>query len=97
LNICESKEDNGEEEKMNLDEKEQALQKRLTSLEKLENEIKLREKAVKKKEQEKKLVLLRLSPSLWKQVAAWSEEDFRSINSQIEFILTEAVKRHYED
>ncbi|MDR2977335.1 MAG: hypothetical protein LBV19_08640 [Streptococcaceae bacterium] len=80
---------------MDLNEKELKLQERLAKLEKLEAEIKAREKSVKKKEQEKKQVLLRLSPTLWKQVATWSEEDFRSINSQIEFILTEAVKQHF--
>ncbi|GAB2025175.1 hypothetical protein OfM1_12460 [Lactovum odontotermitis] len=80
---------------MDLTEKEQLLQERLSKIEQLENEIRQREKSVKKKEQEKKQVLLRLSPSLWEKVAAWSEEDFRSINSQIEFILSEAVKQHY--
>ena len=37
-------------------------------------------------------MLLRLSPTLWNQIAAWAEEDFRSINGQIEFLLAEAVK-----
>ena len=27
------------------------------------------------------------------EIAAWAEEDFRSINGQIEYILTEAVRR----
>ena len=44
------------------------------------------------KEKEKKQVLLRLSSSLWKDLAAWSEDDFRSINGQIEYLLTECVK-----
>jgi len=45
------------------------------------------------KEKDKKQILLRLSPSLWREVAVWAEEDFRSINGQIEFLLTEAVRK----
>jgi len=44
------------------------------------------------KEKDKKQVLLRLSSSLWKELAAWAEDDFRSINGQIEFLLTEQVR-----
>ncbi len=44
-------------------------------------------------EKEKKQILLRISPSLWKELAAWAEDDFRSINGQIEFLLTECVRR----
>ncbi|MFX4261527.1 Arc family DNA-binding protein [Pelotomaculum propionicicum] len=45
------------------------------------------------KEKDKKQILLRVSPSLWKELAAWAEDDFRSINGQIEYLLTECVKR----
>lgn len=45
------------------------------------------------KEKDKKQVLLRLSSSLWKELAAWAEDDFRSINGQIEFLLTESVRK----
>lgn len=41
----------------------------------------------------RKQVLLRLPPSLWRELAAWAEADFRSINGQIEYLLTEAVRR----
>ncbi|MBQ5357709.1 MAG: Arc family DNA-binding protein [Oscillospiraceae bacterium] len=44
-------------------------------------------------EKEKKQLLLRLSPTLWEEVSRWAEDDFRSINGQIEYILTEAVKK----
>lgn len=44
------------------------------------------------KEKDKKQLLLRLSPSLWKELAAWAEDDFRSINGQIEYLLTECVR-----
>ena len=42
---------------------------------------------------EKKQVPLRLSASLYKEVAAWAEDDFRSLNGQIEYLLTECVNR----
>ena len=37
-------------------------------------------------------MVLRLSSELWNEIAAWAEEDFRSINGQIEFLLNECVK-----
>ncbi len=46
-----------------------------------------------KNEKDKKQILLRLSPQLWRDVAAWAEDDFRSINGQIEYLLSEAVRR----
>lgn len=42
----------------------------------------------------KKQLLLRLSPTLWSDINKWAEDDFRSINGQIEYILSEAVKKH---
>ena len=45
------------------------------------------------KEKGKKQVLLRLSPSLWQELVSWAEDDFRSINGQIEFLLTESVRK----
>ncbi|MGI5999014.1 MAG: Arc family DNA-binding protein [Lutispora sp.] len=45
-----------------------------------------------KKEKDKKQVLLRLSPSLWEELTAWAEDDFRSLNGQIEYLLTECVR-----
>lgn len=44
-------------------------------------------------DKDKKQLLLRLSPSLWEEVSRWAEDDFRSINGQIEYILTEAVRK----
>ncbi len=46
-----------------------------------------------KQEKDKKQVLLRLSPSLWEELVDWSEDEFRSLNGQIENLLTECVKR----
>lgn len=76
-----------------ISKKEEDLQKRLAKLESMEQEIKKREKSVKEKEKAKKQVLLRLSPSLWNELAKWAEDDFRSINGQIEFLLSEAVRK----
>ncbi len=78
---------------MNIDEKEAALELRMEKLAAMEKEVARREKALKEKEKEKKQILLRLSPTLWQELAAWAEDDFRSINSQIEYLLTEAVKK----
>ena len=44
-------------------------------------------------EKDKKQLLLRLSPTLWEEISRWAEDDFRSINGQIEYLLTEAVKK----
>ena len=40
---------------------------------------------------EKKKLLLRIDPKLHRQLRLWAEEDFRSINAQIEFLLKKAV------
>ncbi|MBQ3016321.1 MAG: PTS ascorbate transporter subunit IIC [Clostridia bacterium] len=42
---------------------------------------------------EKKQVPLRLSAELYAYLAAWAEDDFRSLNGQIEYLLTECVKQ----
>ena len=78
---------------MNIEERELKLKARQDELDKLESDIKKREKALKQKEKEKKQVLLRLAPSLWNDIAKWAEDDIRSINGQIEYILTEAVRQ----
>ena len=44
-------------------------------------------------EKEKKQVPLRLSSKLYNAIAAWAEDDFRSVNGQIEYLLTECVKQ----
>lgn len=75
-----------------LNKREEQLQKRLDKLKSMEDEIKRREKAIKDKEKTKKQMVLRLSPSLWNEIAAWAEEDFRSINSQVEYLLSECVR-----
>lgn len=41
----------------------------------------------------KKQVPLRLSKTLYDELARWAEDDFRSLNGQIEYLLTECVKK----
>lgn len=79
-------------EKDLLEVKEQKLKERMEKLDLMEKKIKDKERKLKEKEKSKKQVLLRLSPSLWEDIAAWAEEDFRSINGQIEYLLAECVK-----
>ena len=38
-------------------------------------------------------VPLRLSAKLYDAIAAWAEDDFRSVNGQIEYLLTECVRQ----
>ena len=40
----------------------------------------------------KKQVPLRLGEQLYNEIAAWAEDDFRSVNGQIEYLLTECVR-----
>ena len=42
---------------------------------------------------EKKQIPLRLSEKLYSEIAAWAEDDFRSVNGQIEYFLTECVRQ----
>ena len=75
-----------------LNKKENDLEARREKLEAKEREIKEREREVKAKEAKRKQVILRLPESLWQDIARWAEDDFRSINGQIEYILTRASK-----
>ena len=73
--------------------REERLAERLARIEEMEAQAAKKEKAAKEREKAKKQVLLRLAPSLWDDIAAWAEDDFRSINAQIEYLLTEAVRQ----
>ena len=46
-----------------------------------------------KPEEKKKQVPLRISDKLFNDLSAWAKDDFRSLNGQIEFLLTECVKK----
>ena len=41
----------------------------------------------------KRQIPLRLSSKLYEEIASWAEDDFRSINGQIEYLLSECVKQ----
>ena len=48
----------------------------------------------------KKSILLRINPELWQDLNAWAQDELRSLNGQIEYVLREAVrkrKRREED
>ena len=42
---------------------------------------------------EKKQIPLRVSAELYAAISAWAEDDFRSVNGQIEYLLTECVRQ----
>lgn len=42
---------------------------------------------------ERKAFPLRLSKELFDQLKAWADQEMRSVNGQIEYLLREAVKR----
>ena len=46
---------------------------------------------------QKKQIPLRLSAKLYAAIAAWAEDDFRSVNGQIEYLLTECVRQRKKD
>jgi hypothetical protein len=41
----------------------------------------------------RKSFLLRISPQLYEALDAWAQQEFRSVNAQIEYILKEAVRK----
>ncbi len=45
----------------------------------------------KEQPEKKKQIPLRLSPTLNAELTRWAEEEFRSLNGQIEYLLTQAV------
>ena len=42
---------------------------------------------------ERKAFLLRMDPALYQALETWAQQDLRSLNGQIEFVLKEAVAR----
>ena len=42
---------------------------------------------------EKKSLLLRIPPDLWEALNRWANDDLRSVNAQIEYLLREAVRK----
>jgi hypothetical protein len=48
---------------------------------------------VKGKREGKKAFLLRLDPRLYRVLEKWAQDELRSVNAQIEYLLKEAVKK----
>ena len=42
---------------------------------------------------QKKAIILRLDPKLWKDLNGWAKDELRSLNGQMEYVLREAVKK----
>jgi hypothetical protein len=42
---------------------------------------------------ERKSFLLRIDPALYEALEEWAQQELRSVNGQIEFVLKEAVAR----
>ncbi len=42
---------------------------------------------------ERKPFLLRIDPELWPDLEAWAQDELRSVNGQIEFLLKQAVRK----
>lgn len=43
--------------------------------------------------EERKAFLLRIDPALMKELEAWAQDELRSVNGQIEYLLRQAVLR----
>jgi hypothetical protein len=39
----------------------------------------------------RKSFLLRIDPELWKELESWAQDELRSVNGQIEYVLRQAV------
>ena len=45
----------------------------------------------------KKSFLLRIDPEVYDQLQRWADDEFRSVNGQIEFLLRNALKKSGRD
>ena len=42
---------------------------------------------------EKKSFLIRINHGLWKELESWAQDELRSVNGQIEYLLKQAVSK----
>ena len=42
---------------------------------------------------ERKSFLLRVDPALWAELEAWAQDELRSVNAQVEYLLRQAVQK----
>ena len=40
----------------------------------------------------RKSLLLRINADLWREIEAWAQDELRSVNGQIEYVLRQAVR-----
>ena len=43
---------------------------------------------------DRKAFLLRIDSDLWAELEAWAQNELRSINGQIEYVLRQAIQEH---
>lgn len=46
---------------------------------------------------QKKAIILRIDPKLWKDLNIWARDELRSLNGQVEYILREAIKKRLKE
>jgi len=42
---------------------------------------------------DRKSFLLRIDPALWADLEAWAQDELRSVNGQIEYLLRQAIQK----
>jgi len=42
---------------------------------------------------DRKAFLLRIDPELWADLEAWAQDELRSVNGQLEYLLRQAVQK----
>lgn len=42
---------------------------------------------------QKKAIILRIDPQLWKDLNIWAKDELRSLNGQVEYILRDAIRK----
>jgi len=47
--------------------------------------------------EERKAFLVRMDPELWREIESWAQDELRSVNGQIEYLLRDAVRRRKGD
>jgi hypothetical protein len=43
--------------------------------------------------EKKKQIALRLSSKIYDEISSWAKDDFRSLNAQIEYLLSECLRQ----
>ncbi|HAM73402.1 MAG TPA: hypothetical protein DCM86_17350 [Verrucomicrobiales bacterium] len=43
--------------------------------------------------EDRKSFLLRIDPRVWREVESWAQEELRSVNGQVEYLLRQAIQK----